>query len=142
MNQNHFEIVKMEFSLVQEQINKYDHIGTSINTWMASLWIATSGWGISTGHKVAFLFAIVIVVMFWFFGGINKVFRQHYRKRREEIEEALQSLFKEEKVKEGFLSPNLPQYSLEGLGKSMFLTHVALPYLALILISLLSFLFL
>ena len=142
MNQNQFEILKTEFLLTQEQMNKYDQIGTSINTWTVSLWVAISGWGIQSGHKEMFLLSIILVSVFWFFESINKTFRQHYKKRRDEVAIVLEKVFKNENPDKEFSAPRLPLYSLKGMYKNMFMAHIATPYLVLMLISLVSYILL
>lgn len=142
MNQNQFEILKTEFLLTQEQMNKYDQIGTSINTWTVSLWVAISGWGIQSRHKEMFLLSIALVATFWFFESINKTFRQNYKKRRDEIALALGKVFKDNNIEKEFSSPQLPPYNLKGIHKNMFLAHIAVPYIILMTISLVSYLLL
>ena len=139
MNQNQFEILKTEFLLTQEQMNKYDQIGTSINTWTVSLWVAISGWGIQSGHKEMFLLSIAPVAVFWFFEGINKTFRQSYKRRRDEVATMLEKVFKNNEIGKDFSAPHLPSYSLKGLYENTFMAHIATPYIILMIISIISF---
>lgn len=142
MNEKQFEILKTEFLLTQEQMDKYDQIGTSIKTWSLTSWVAVSGWSIQSGHREMLLLGIILVAVFWFFESINKTFRQNYRKRRNEIAVILEKVFKDEKIDKNFSAPNLPEYSLKGIHKYMFSPHIATPFILLIVISLASYILL
>lgn len=136
------EMAQAEFRLCQEQIDKYDAALDHIRTWTITLWIATLGWSFQTKRKEVVLLSAVAVIIFWLLDGINKSFREDYKIRRDQVATALQELFSQGTLPEGFSSPRLPAH--EGLFSQtlrvMFYFHTALVYIILLIISLLLYL--
>lgn len=140
MDDKKYDLLKTEFLLTQQQMDKYDQASTTIKAWAVTLWVASSGWALQSGKKEMFILSVVLILAFWFFDGINKTFRTNYKARRDEIAVALGKVFKGENVPENTISPNLPKYSLKHVFSNSFLLHIALPYLIFLLLSLIFFL--
>ena len=139
MNERKFDILKMEFLLAQQQMDKYDQFSTTIKTWAITLWVASSGWAFQSEKREMIFLSIALILAFWFFDGINKTFRTNYKKRRDAIAILLQNEFKEEALSSEESAPNLPPYSLKGIFVNSFLLHLSLPYIIFILLSLMFF---
>ncbi|OGZ08665.1 MAG: hypothetical protein A3C93_00560 [Candidatus Lloydbacteria bacterium RIFCSPHIGHO2_02_FULL_54_17] len=135
-----FEITRAEFTLTQQQVDKYDNLLSTTKTWATTLWIATVGWAFQIRHKEVFLISLLILGIFWFFDALNKTFRQNYKKRREEVGAALRHYYETDEPPEHFTAPQLPAQDLSGAWKNAFLPHLMLPYLVLMCISLVFYL--
>lgn len=136
MDEKKFDILKTEFLLTQQQMDKYDQSSTTIKAWAVTLWVASAGWAFQSNKKEIILLSIVLVLTFWFFDGINKTFRTNYKKRRDEIAIVLNKVFKGEEIPSQVISPNLPKYDLHPALKYAFTPHIALPYVVFLLLSL------
>lgn len=66
MEQHQFEILKTELLLTQQEVDKYDHMSTTIKTWAVTLWVASSGWAIQSKRKEILFLGILIIFVFWF----------------------------------------------------------------------------
>src|SRR3989344_24809 len=108
MEQHRLEILKTELILTQQEVDKYDQMSTTIKTWAVTLWVASSGWALQSKNKEVFLLSAVIMVVLWFFDGINKTFRMNYRKRREEVSKMLEKVFLNKALNENDIAPKLP----------------------------------
>lgn len=139
MDDKKFEILKTEFLLTQQQMDKYDQFSTTIKTWAVTLWVASSGWALQSEKKEIMLLGIILILAFWFFDGINKTFRTNYKKRRDEIAVLLGKIFHGETIGVEELAPKLPIYSLKGLFKNSFFIHLSLPYIIFLVLSLIFF---
>lgn len=135
MDQNKFDILKTELLLTQQQMDKYDQLSTTIKTWAVTLWVASSGWALQTDKKTIFVLGIMLVVVFWFFDGLNKTFRTNYKKRRDEVAEILREFFNDGKVNKDVQTPQLPAYNLQGLFENTIAPHISIPYLFFIAVS-------
>jgi len=129
MDDKKLDILKTEFLLTQQQMDKYDQFSTAIKTWAVTLWVATSGWALQSEKREMMLLGIVLIFAFWFFDGINKTFRTNYKKRRDEIALLLGKVFHGEALTTEEFVPKLPPYNLKGLFKNSFLLHLSLPYI-------------
>ncbi|MEW6617578.1 MAG: hypothetical protein AB1333_04155 [Patescibacteria group bacterium] len=136
MDDKKLDILKTEFLLTQQQMDKYDQFSTTIKTWAVTLWVATSGWALQSGKKEMMFLSIVLILAFWFFDGINKTFRTNYKKRRDEIAMLLGKVFCGETIGVEESAPKLPLYSLKGLFKNSFFIHLSLPYIVFFVLSL------
>lgn len=134
-NPHRFEILKAEFLLTQQQMDKYDQMATTTKTWALTLWVASSGWAFQVQRHEVFLLSIVVVATFWFFDALNKTFRTHYKDRRDKVTGALRGYYATGELSPSFVAPQLPPYTLAGMRKNAFLPHLMLPYIVLILIS-------
>ncbi|KKU91274.1 MAG: hypothetical protein UY23_C0002G0013 [Candidatus Jorgensenbacteria bacterium GW2011_GWA1_48_11] len=139
MEQHRFEILKTELILTQQEVDKYDQMSTTIKTWAVTLWVASSGWALQSKNKEVFLLSAVIMVVFWFFDGINKTFRMNYRKRREEVSKMLEKVFLNKALNENDIAPKLPIHDLKDAFRHMSTLHLVVPYIALAAISLIIF---
>lgn len=139
MEDKKFDILKTEFLLTQQQMDKYDQLSMTIKAWAVTLWVAASGWAFQSGKKEMFLLSVVLVCTFWFFDGINKTFRTNYKNRRDKIATLLQKEFRGEAFPTEESAPKLPPYSLKGTLSNSFLLHIALPYVIFLFLSLLFF---
>jgi hypothetical protein len=104
-----------------------------------TLWVASSGWAFQSKRGEVALLGALIVLIFWFFDGFNKTFRLNYRKHRDEIQRALQILFRGGMLPKDFRSPNLPVHEEKPVLRNMLRLHVGLPYVVLIIVSLLIY---
>jgi len=139
MDEKKFDILKTEFLLTQQQMDKYDQSSTTIKAWSVTLWVASSGWALQSGKHELLLLGIVLILTFWFFDGINKTFRTNYKKRRDEVAVLLAKIFKGEEISPDVVSPNLPKYDLSAAFKNSFTPHIALPYVVFLVLSLIFY---
>jgi len=138
---NKFHLLRSELKLTQQQMDKYDHLLSQIKTWTITIWAALSGWSFQSKIKEILLLSIFIVLIFWFLDVFNKNFRQDYKKRRDEIADALKVYFQTNNLPQDFVSPDLPKHRTIEAIKYLFKPHVFLLYLPLIVISLLLYFF-
>lgn len=139
MNQIKLDILKTEFLLTQQQMDKYDQLSMTVKAWAVTSWVASSGWALQSAKKEILLLGMVLVITFWFFDGINKTFRTHYKNRRDQIAVALRETT-EKDTNPNIQTPQLPPYSLQGIIGNVFTPHISLPYISFIIISLVLFL--
>lgn len=137
--QTRLELLKTEFELVQRQMDKYDTLSATTKTWAVTVWAAAVGWAFQTGHDGLFLVAALTILVFWFFDSLNKNFREDYKMRRGELEEALAHFYQTGELPEGFRAPNLPAHSTSRAFRRAAFPHLALPYLFLALLALFLF---
>lgn len=135
-DEKQFDILKTEFLLTQQQMDKYDQSSTTIKAWAVTLWVASSGWAFQSGKSEMLLLGIVLVLTFWFFDGINKTFRTNYKNRRDEVATILNSVFKTGTIPAETSSPSLPKYSLQHVISNSFTPHISLPYIVFLILSL------
>lgn len=140
MEQNQFEILKTELLLTQQEIDKYDQMSTTIKTWSVTLWVASSGWALQSGKEEILLLSAFIMLIFWFFDGINKTFRMNYKRRRDEVSGILGNIFRGAALKENEVAPQLPIHDLKDTFRYMVSLHLILPYLVLAIVSVTIFL--
>lgn len=137
--ENQFDFVKAEFQLTQKQMDKYDDLAAKIKTWAITLWAALLGWAFQTKREDILLLSIFIVLAFWSLDAVNKNFRQDYKKRRDEIANALRVFFQNSSWPENFITPDLPHHrTIEALRK-FFKPHIFLFYIPLIMVALIIF---
>ncbi|PIR44076.1 hypothetical protein COV23_01845 [Candidatus Wolfebacteria bacterium CG10_big_fil_rev_8_21_14_0_10_31_9] len=134
------EIVKIEFRLTQNQMDKYDNISAKIKTWAVTLWGASIGWALQTKNKEILLVGLFVSIAFWIIDAVNKNFRTNYKIRRGQISDALQSYFKTGEWPKNFTCPELPPIrDLEMIG-TVFKPHLFLFYVSLFIIGVLMYL--
>jgi len=138
-NEIQYNLLKEELLLTQSQVDKYDQLSRATKTWAVTLWVAASGWAFQTEQKEFALMAALVILIFWFFDGVNKAFRMNYKSRRNEVQRALQLVFRGEALPKDFQSPNLPTHEERRVIYSMLRLHMSLPYVVLIIISLLLY---
>lgn len=139
--QNKFKLVKTELKLTHGQMDKYDGLSAKIKTWTVTLWAALLGWSFQTGKKEALLLSIFIVLIFWCLDAVNKNFRQDYKKRRDEVAQALKTYFQTSSWPNNFVAPHLPLHRRRGIGalKIFFKPHISLLYIPLIIVAVIVF---
>lgn len=139
---NQFKIVQIEFKLMQGQMDKYDGLSAKIKTWTVTIWAVLLGWSFQVQKKEILLLSIFIVLIFWWLDAINKNFRQNYKKRRDEISQALKKFFQTSSWPDNFFATKLPDHYIHpktGTLKSFLIVHIFLLYLPLIIVSLIVF---
>jgi len=134
-----YDLLKAELSLTQGQIDKYDQLSTTTKTWAVTLWVALAGLAFQSKQGQIALIGAVVPFIFWFFDGFNKTYRTDYKKRRDEVQRGLQTLSSGKNLPKDFQVPNLPVHDEKTVIRNMLLLHVGLPYLVLIVISLLIY---
>lgn len=134
-NEIKYDLLKTELLLTQQQMDKYDGLSATTKTWVVTLWVATAGWAIQTHTAAIALTGAVTVLLFWFFDGYNKKFRQNYKNRRNEIEEILEAYSKTEVFPEEVSSPHLPTHESGNILRYAVLPHIGFPYLVLFILS-------
>jgi hypothetical protein len=134
MDQTKFDILKTELLLTQQQMDKYDQLSTSIKAWVVTLWVAASGWAFYSNRREMLFAAPVLVIIFWYFDGLNKTFRTNYKNRRDEVSLVMEMVFKGEAIPAGFSAPRLPVQDFKGVAKSMFQSHMIAPYIFLMVV--------
>lgn len=136
-----FRLVETEFKLTQRQMDKYDGLSAKIRTWTVTLWAALLGWSFQVRKKEALLLSIFIVLIFWCLDAFNKYFRENYKKRRDEICEALKTFFQTSSWPKDFFAPRLPHHYNRGIGvlKNLIKPHIFLLHLSLIIVALIVF---
>ena len=135
-----YELFRQELGMAQQQVDKYDQLSSNIKAWAITLWTASSGWAIQTQNGSVALIGIVVVFIFWYTDAFNKTFRQDYKRRRVEVEKNLAEFAATGKFPEGAKSPRLPSHEKVGALRNMTLVHVGLPYMVLILLSVIFYL--
>ena len=131
-----FDILKTEFELCQQQMDKYDQLSMTTKTWAITLWAASMGWAFQVNRSEVILLNILILVLFWFFDALNKTFRTDYKKRRDEAATALEYLFRTGVLPQNTTSPQLPEHRSKDTLQNIFAVHIiAVPYFILALVS-------
>lgn len=136
-----YDLLKSEFLLAQQQMDKYDQLCTTIKTWAITLWAASSGWAIQTKEYKIFLLTIFATAFFWVLDGYHKTVRQNYKKRRNEVAEILGKLFETGAIPADAVSPKLPAHNWKHLLEYLFSVHIAIPYIVMIFISMALYFF-
>lgn len=134
-----FDLMKMELDLTQGQMDKYDTMSISVKAWAVTLWIASIGWAFQVHGANFILLSCLIVVLFWFFDGLNKTFRQGYKKRRDEVSAALRYFFEKGRAPSDFVSPQLPMHDFKDALRNGLTMHVGIPYIVLCAVSLIVY---
>ena len=130
-----FDIIKTEFGLCQQQMDKYDQLSMNTKTWAITLWAASVGWSFQVSRGEVLLLSILILAVFWFFDALNKTFRTDYKKRRDEVALVLKHLFRNGSLPQNTTSPELPEHRWKDTLPNIFAVHIALPYLILAVVS-------
>jgi hypothetical protein len=139
MDQHKFELAKAELQMTQQQMDKYDQLGMTIKTWSVTLWVAASGWAFLSMRREPLVLAAVLVAVFWYFDALNKTFRQNYKRRRDQVANALESAYHSGDLPQGFSAPHLPAQDMKHVMRQAVVPHIALPYLVLITAALILF---
>ncbi len=130
------EILKAELELTQAQMDKYDQLSTTTKTRAITLWVAAPGWSFQVARSEVAPLSVVVLFAFWCFDGLNKTFRQNYKRRRDEVGKPLEYFFRDGALPEGTTAPKLPVHAIRLALSNLFSAHVTLPYAILALISL------
>lgn len=131
-----YDLLKTEFLLAQQQMDKYDQLCTTVKTWSITLWTASAGWAIQTKAYQIFLLGIFAVVFFWVLDAYHKTVRQNYKKRRNEVAVVLRKYYDTGAIPPEASSPVLPVQGWTHFMQYFFSIHIALPYFVMIIISL------
>lgn len=131
-----YDLLKAELTLTQNQMDKYDQLSLTTKTWAVTLWVALSGWSFQFKQAHVVLISILVTLLFWFFDGYNKTYRTNYKRRRDDVQRALQTLSSGKKLPDAFKTPDLPAHDEKTPVRNMFLLHVGLPYIILVAVSL------
>lgn len=134
-----YDLLKTELSLTQSQMDKYDQLSMTTKTWAVTLWVALTGLAFQSRQSHIALIGVLVPLLFWFFDGYNKTYRTDYKKRRDEVQRALQTLSSGNHLSDDFQVPDLPVHDEKTVVRNMLLLHVGLPYFVLIVISLLIY---
>ena len=131
-----FDLLKTELELVQKQIDKYDNFSLTTKAWAVTLWIASIGWALQNERQELALLGLVVLAIFWFLDSLNKVFRQDYKNRRNEIAAILANVFTNNEIPVGAVSPSLPKHDWSTALRNFRAPHVGLMYIVMIVVSL------
>ncbi|HEY4525854.1 MAG TPA: hypothetical protein VJL32_02015 [Candidatus Paceibacterota bacterium] len=131
-----YDLLKTELELVQKQIDKYDHFSITTKAWAVTLWIASIGWAVQSRRQELVLLSLIVLAIFWFLDSLNKVFRQDYKNRRNEVAAILSDIFAGNKIPEGATSPSLPKHNWKTAIHNLRAPHVGLMYMVMIAVSL------
>lgn len=128
------EILKMEYNLVQDQIDKNDQMSVRVRTWAMTLWIASLGWYFQVNQREIIALAVFAVVLFWTLDAAYTNFREGYKRRRIEIGGALQKIAEGEVIGH-FPTPAFPVHRYIDSVRYFMMPHVALFYISLIIVA-------
>jgi len=134
-----FQIVKAEFEMTQNQMDKYDDISIKIKTWAVTLWGASMGWFFQTKNKEILLLGLVITIFFWIIDIINKNYRTNYKTRRNEVVKAMNEHFQKGEWPKNFTSPEPPLNKKIEIKHVILMPHMSVFYIALFSLALLLF---
>ncbi len=134
-----FQIVKAEFEISQNQMDKYDDMSVKIKTWAATLWGASIGWAFQAKNKNILLLGLVMVIFFCVIDAVNKNFRANYKTRRNEVANAMNEYFQKGEWPQEFSSPQLPPFKEFEIIKAISSPHVFLFYAALFILAVAAF---
>ena len=130
-----YRCLEKELELVQGQVDKYDDSSAATKRGAAMLWLAIAGWTFQVKHAEFMAVAAGIVASFWLFDAVNKVFRQDYARRRDEVVELMNAFRRSGELSPHIRQPNLPKQPWRGMLRvfpSALLVHVSLTYVALL----------
>jgi len=130
-----YDLLKTELLLTQQQMDKYDQLSSTTKTWAVTLWVAIIGWTVQIHIRELIWVGVVVLIFFGFFDWNNKRFRQDYKDRRNEIAKALESYFKTDKISDLVSSPQLPSHENNNLLSTKYIVHIGLPYITLLILS-------
>ena len=135
-----FDLLKVELELTQKQMDKYDHLSTTIKTWTVTLWAASLGWSFQIRREEVVLIGVVMVAAFWTIDAVNKNFREGYKRRRDEVALLLQKLFSDSPLPADAVSPDLPKHKMSRAIIRFLEPHVSMLYVSLIVVAIILFL--
>lgn len=128
-NSTTYDLLKLELELTQQQIDKYDQVGSTIKAWTVTLWAASVGWSFQVNNRAMILVGVFVALAFWALDSVNKNFRQDYRTRRDEISKALQDHAKGEPL--DIVTPAFPDHMPSGALRQFLQLHLLIFYVAL-----------
>jgi hypothetical protein len=131
-----FDLAKLEYGLVQQQIDKYDEVGYKIKAWTVTLWVTLFGWALQFGRPQLLLLNIFAVLVFYFLDAVNKNFRQDYKARRTLVAAALEQFGRTGTWPQDFRTPVNPEHRWADVAKQVGEAHLFLVYVPLSAISL------
>ncbi len=134
-----YDLLKTELTICQQQMDKYDQLSSTMRTWAVTISIASIGWFLQIRIKEVLLLTMFVALIFWILDAMNKNFREDYKKRRNEIGDALNKLFKTGKLSQNVSSPNLPKHEFTAFIKKIMQPHVFPLYVSLIIVAAILF---
>lgn len=134
-----YDLLKTEFAMCQQQMDKYDQLSSSMRFWAVTLSVASIGWFLQIKVKEVLLLTVFISAVFWFLDAMNKNFREDYKHRRNEVAKLLNSFYNNIKMPKDASSPNLPLHKFSAFAKKIIQPHVFPLYVSLIVIATLLF---
>lgn len=137
--QTKYDLLKTEFLITREQMNKYDTLSTTAKGWLVTLWAASIGWSFQVRRKEIVALSVFITAIFWILDSFTKTYRQNYKKRRDEISAALKNYFVKGEVPTGFVAPQPPVHRVREIIGNGLRMRVLLLYLLLALASLIVY---
>jgi hypothetical protein len=138
-NQDIFETAKLEYTLVQQQIDKYDEVAHKVKSWAVVLWVVIFGWSVQFDKPTLLLINCYAVIVFFLLDSINKNLRQDHRRRRVALAEALQKYGQTGAWPENFVTPEAVKHSSAGVLKEALEPPVVMLYLPLAAIALIGY---
>jgi len=138
-NKDIFDTAKLEYSLVQQQIDKYDEVAHKIKSWVVILWVVLFGWSVQFDKPTILLINCYAVLVFFLLDSVNKNLRQDYKRRRGVIAEALQKFGQTEIWPENFRTPDVVKHFTGGIVKEALELPVVLLYLPLAAVALIGY---
>lgn len=133
--QTQIDLLKTELSIAIQQTDKFDGMSSTIKGWAITLWAASVGWSFQVNEEKVLLLSILIILLFWFFDGLNKNFREDYKEQRNKVSGALEHLYRTGEIPADISAPHVPTHTWSKAWRRAALIHLALPYLILIGVS-------
>jgi len=131
-----FDLLKQELELTQGQMDKYDELSSKIKTWAVTLSAAILGWYFQVKQREIVLLVIFVAFTFWILDAVNKNFREGYKKRRNEVAQALRKIFHNPSVLGDFVAPDFPERNWSAVVGKFFEPHIFILYFSLIAVAL------
>jgi hypothetical protein len=138
-NRDIFETAKLEYSLVQQQVDKYDEVAYKIKSWTVIIWVLLFGWSVQFDKPTILLINCYAVIVFFLLDSVNKNLRQDHKRRRVVIAEALQKFSQTDNWPENFKTPEVVQHSTSGIVKEALELPVVLLYMPLATIAIIGY---
>ncbi|MBI2444285.1 MAG: hypothetical protein HYV42_03545 [Candidatus Magasanikbacteria bacterium] len=135
-----FELASREWELTQGVMDKYDALSIKIKAWAVTVWVAGLGWSFSRGDQKVLGAVLFLLVALWVLDAVNKDYRNQYKKRRDEISAGLQHYWQSASWPAEFVCPQLPGKGQSDFRAMITRPHIAILYLALMLVTTLALL--
>lgn len=138
-NETLLDLAKLEYTLVQQQIDKYDEVGYKIKAWTVTLWVTLFGWSLQFNRPQLLLLNVLAVLVFYFLDAVNKNFRQDYKSRRTTVAAALEQFGRTGTWPQDFRTPVNPEHRWGDVLKQISEAHLFLVYVPLTAIALATY---